>query len=165
MVNDWKVMKKMQQGVSQSKRKVVQKMDTKWSTPEASVIKLNGDASVFPGPDTFSIGMLIRNHQCSFVAGRTCRIQYIETDSLLGERAINPQLVNVLEAGDVIRECHRRMKNLAEIDQSIATVHPKCRTHPCPPNEDNPLDNMTGDPMLLGAKCRMTPKFFNEDTR
>ncbi|KAL8133153.1 hypothetical protein AgCh_008563 [Apium graveolens] len=47
----------------------------------------------------------------------------------------------------------------------IATVHPKCQTRPCPPNEDNPPDSRTGDPKLLGAKCRMTPKFSNEDTR
>ncbi|KAL8109414.1 hypothetical protein AgCh_025492 [Apium graveolens] len=47
----------------------------------------------------------------------------------------------------------------------IATVHPKCQTRPCPPNEDNPPDSRTGDPKLLGAKCRMTPKFPNEDTR
>ncbi|KAL8111065.1 hypothetical protein AgCh_026714 [Apium graveolens] len=47
----------------------------------------------------------------------------------------------------------------------IATVHPKCQTHPCPPNEDNPPDSRTGDPKLLGAKCRMSPKFSNEDTR
>ncbi|KAL8120354.1 hypothetical protein AgCh_017509 [Apium graveolens] len=47
----------------------------------------------------------------------------------------------------------------------IATVHPKCQTRPYPPNEDNPPDSRTGDPKLLGAKCRMTPKFSNEDTR
>ncbi|KAL8125825.1 hypothetical protein AgCh_013207 [Apium graveolens] len=47
----------------------------------------------------------------------------------------------------------------------IATVHPKCQTRPCPSNEDNPPDSRTGDPKLLGAKCKMTPKFSNEDTR
>ncbi|KAL8125366.1 hypothetical protein AgCh_012891 [Apium graveolens] len=47
----------------------------------------------------------------------------------------------------------------------IATVHPKCQTRFYPPNEDNPPDSRTGDPKLLGAKCRMTPKFSNEDTR
>jgi hypothetical protein len=42
-------------------------------------------------------------------------------------------------------------------------VYPKCRTHPCPPNEKHPPDSRTGDPELLGAKCRITPKFPNED--
>ncbi|KAL8119239.1 hypothetical protein AgCh_016673 [Apium graveolens] len=42
--------------------------------------------------------------------------------------------------------------------------HKGQRTRPCPPNEDNPPDSRTGDPKLLGAKCRMTPKFSNEDT-
>ncbi|KAL8103002.1 hypothetical protein AgCh_027510 [Apium graveolens] len=69
-----------------------------------------------------------------------------------------------------IEVTQERLKELrdgieAEIDQSIATVHPKCQTRPCPPNEDNPPDSRTGDPKLLGAKCRMTPKFSNEDTR
>ncbi|KAL8144998.1 hypothetical protein AgCh_003279 [Apium graveolens] len=56
---------------------------------------------------------------------------------------------------------------LGEIDQNagIATIHPKCETRPCPPNEDKPPDSRTGDPKLLGAKCRMTSKFSNEDTR
>ncbi|KAL8120534.1 hypothetical protein AgCh_017643 [Apium graveolens] len=50
-------------------------------------------------------------------------------------------------------------------NEGIVTVHPKCQTRPCPPNEDNPPDSRTVDPKLLGAKCRMTPKFSNEDTR
>lgn len=47
-------------------------------------------------------------------------------------------------------------------DAGIAVVYPKCRTHPCPPNEKHPPDSRTGDPELLGAKCRITPKFPNE---
>ncbi|KAL8147652.1 hypothetical protein AgCh_005103 [Apium graveolens] len=47
----------------------------------------------------------------------------------------------------------------------ITIVHPKCRTLPCPLNEENPPDSRTGAPKLLGAECRMTPKISNEDTR
>lgn len=43
-------------------------------------------------------------------------------------------------------------------------THLKCWTHHCIPNEKHPPDNMTSNPKLLGAKCKITLKFTNEDT-
>lgn len=95
------------------------------------MFKLNVDASLFPGADSFAIGMVIWDHHGTFVAGRTRKYvapvsvleaeaigikealswsmiqclngsrMQIETDSLLAARAINSNSINVLETCDV----------------------------------------------------------------
>lgn len=43
----------------------------------------------------------------------------IETDSLLTEQAINRQILNVLEVGDVVRECCMKMRSMASTTLSF----------------------------------------------
>lgn len=35
----------------------------RWKPPEVGSIKLNVDASFFPGANSFSVGMVIRDHE------------------------------------------------------------------------------------------------------
>ncbi|XP_074352876.1 uncharacterized protein LOC141692031 [Apium graveolens] len=43
-----------------------------WQPPAAGSYKISVDASVFPGAQTYSVGMVIRDHACAFLGGRTC---------------------------------------------------------------------------------------------
>lgn len=40
-----------------------------WSKPEEGCLKVNVDVSVFQGAETFSIGMVLRNHTGMFIEG------------------------------------------------------------------------------------------------
>lgn len=142
MVNEWKEAKRKQTTAVQDRRKSVHKHGYKWTPPEVGALKINVDASVFPGSYTFSIGMLVRDHQGSFLAGRRLRLPapasvfeaevigvkealswladkqlssecvQIETYSQLTEHAIRRTL-NVLEVGDVIRSCCLDLQNMS----------------------------------------------------
>lgn len=50
------------------------KLDTKWSPPEEGILKVYVDASVFPSLTTFTIGMVTRDHQGSFIASKNLRL-------------------------------------------------------------------------------------------
>ncbi|WOH00096.1 hypothetical protein DCAR_0519453 [Daucus carota subsp. sativus] len=107
--------------------------------------KLNVDASVFTEAETFSIGMLVRDHHGSFVVGRTMtlpkvdsvfeaeaigvkealswlvewkmdkeRVQ-VETDSMLTTKALKCQTLNLMEVGDVIKECCSMMQIMPNV--------------------------------------------------
>lgn len=73
MVNEWKEARKMHARTRQNNEKVDKIQGSMWTSPETGDLKLNVDASVFPGSESFSIGMIIRDHQGSIVAGRTVR--------------------------------------------------------------------------------------------
>lgn len=66
MVNEWKEAKRKQVAVSSSSRSKPQKYVCRWKPPEEDTLEVNVDASIYPGSETFSIGMLIRNLQGSF---------------------------------------------------------------------------------------------------
>lgn len=50
----------------------------RWEPPKFGTIKLNVDASFFPEASTFSIGMVIRNHEGVFVEGRSMTLPHPE---------------------------------------------------------------------------------------
>lgn len=116
--------------------------ECRWSPPEEGMLKLNVDASVFSGAETFSIGMVLRDHLGSFVAGKNLRLLapvsvveaevvgvrealswikdmhlqskrvMIETDSLLTVQAIKSKEQNYLEVGAVIDDCKLQLQHL-----------------------------------------------------
>lgn len=43
----------------------------RWLAPDVGSLKLNVGASVFEGADSFSVEMVLRNHQGSYIHGRT----------------------------------------------------------------------------------------------
>ena len=167
-------------------QKKAQRLEKKWTPPEEGELKLNVDASMFPGTNIFSIGMLIRYHQGSFLRERTLRLpaptsvfeaeaigvmevlswmamnqlngvgMQVETDSLLTEHAINLQTLNVLEMGDVIKECYMKRKNMTRITvtfirrQANKAAHEFAR-YPCIAN--NHVDFMFPPSCLVEPFC------------
>lgn len=72
---DWQTA--MSRKASQNSR-VVEKTKavriTRWKPPEMGQLKLNVDASLFVGENSFSVGMLIRNEVGGFVRGKRMKI-------------------------------------------------------------------------------------------
>lgn len=95
---------------------------------------MNVDASVYEGANSFSVGMVTRDHQGSFLGAKTMRFAghvsileaelvgilealkwvqelayqevIIESDSMLSVAAINKNVQNLLELGNLINQCH-----------------------------------------------------------
>lgn len=118
------------------------KFSSRWSPPEVGALKINVDASVRAGSDTFLVGMVLRDYEGVFVAGKTISIQasgsifeaeaigvrealswvkdqnlqnkrvYIESDSQLTARAIQSGDANYLEVGVVIEKCCQKLHRL-----------------------------------------------------
>lgn len=112
----------------------------KWHPPESGGLKLNVDASFFPGQESFSIGMVIRNQEGMFVGGKCICLPrpatvmeaecigirealswimempgskvMIETDSLMAARAMNGKTEYLLEVGHVIDHCRMMLSDL-----------------------------------------------------
>ena len=42
-----------------------------WKPPDAGCFKLNVDASFHAGANTFSVGLVLRNHEGMFIIGKT----------------------------------------------------------------------------------------------
>lgn len=61
----WKVARQRPQ--SRGGTSMVSSEAKKWTPPNTGELKLNVDASFFPGANNFSIGMLIRDHTGVFV--------------------------------------------------------------------------------------------------
>lgn len=107
----------------------------KWQCPVEGQLKLNVDASVFPGSTSFTVGMVLRDHQGQFLRGRTRRVAgqvqafeaeavgmlealswiknstgqevVVESDSLLVVEALQRGKEYQLEVGIVLKECQR----------------------------------------------------------
>ncbi|XP_074324342.1 uncharacterized protein LOC141661257 [Apium graveolens] len=118
---------------------------TKWQPPAAGTFKINVDASVFPGANNFSIGMVMRNYACDFMAARNCKISgevsvfeaesvgvcealswikemqrqedeiIIESDSQLSVNAIRATRINYLEVGEVIESCKQLLNSFHKV--------------------------------------------------
>ncbi|XP_074363255.1 uncharacterized protein LOC141703719 [Apium graveolens] len=55
------------------------KSETKWKKPEFGFVKINVDASVFIGAPTFTIGMVVRDHNGEFFSGKTMCLPEVES--------------------------------------------------------------------------------------
>lgn len=112
---------------------------TRWVASDIGSLKINVDASVLDNADSFSVGMVIRNHQGTFIRGRTMkfngRVQVleaelvgileairwsaefqrhtitIESDSLCSVQAIKGRDQNQLEAGLLVDQCRDMLKS------------------------------------------------------
>lgn len=76
MVKEWREARKLHLDAYRNNGKADKRRDCTWTPPEIGVLKLNVDASVFPRSGSFSIGMIIRSHQGSFMAVRTITISF-----------------------------------------------------------------------------------------
>lgn len=115
----------------------------KWQPPRPGALKLNVDASFFPGQASFSIGTVLRNQEGVFVAGKCMsmprpatvlevesigvrealswlmevayRSVTVETDSLLVVRALKSGSVNLLEVESVFKHCRLLLGDLPQV--------------------------------------------------
>ncbi|WOH01628.1 hypothetical protein DCAR_0521012 [Daucus carota subsp. sativus] len=110
----------------------------KWQVPEQGCLKINVDASVVDGQNSFGIGMVLRNHQGHYITGKKMRFAgsfsvmeaemtgitealtwaqnytnavVIESDSLLSVEAIQNGQENLLELGDLIHQCRNILRH------------------------------------------------------
>ncbi|XP_074345282.1 uncharacterized protein LOC141684272 [Apium graveolens] len=116
--------------------------------PEMGQLKLNVDASLFVGENSFSVGMLIRNEVGGFVRGKSMKIQgevlvleaeargiqealrwvdelglqgvVIESDSELAVKAMKNETCYYLELGHCLDSCRRQLKH--RVDLSLCHV-------------------------------------------
>lgn len=115
----------------------------KWKPPESGELKVNVDASFFAGEETFSVGLVLRDHEGTFVKGKCLTLPcpstvfeaesigvrealswviefpdkkvVIETDSLLTARAVNESDENFLELDHIIEHCKMLLKSLSVV--------------------------------------------------
>lgn len=116
---------------SESKQQHIQR----WKPPETGDFKINVDASVVEGLNSYAVGMVLRNHRGDYISCKTMRFTgevqvveaemvaileamlwleelhlgsvkvAIESDSLLSVMAINKNNENYLELGSLIQHC------------------------------------------------------------
>lgn len=124
---------------------------SRWLAPEPGTLKLNVDASVYEGADSFSIGIVVRNHQGLFVRGKVCRFAgcatvfeaelvgilealkwsavfneqkiYVESDSLLSVQAIRNNMQNLLEEGLLIDQCRSILSSTLGLSLGFIKKH------------------------------------------
>lgn len=110
----------------------------RWQPPQVGKFKVNVDASVFAGQNSFAVGMVLRNWQGHYISGKTMRFAdnvkvmeaemvgiletltwlevlpapevIIESDSLMAVNAINKDHTNLLEQGNMVQHCRTLMR-------------------------------------------------------
>lgn len=88
----------------------------RWVAPDIGTLKLNVDASIYEGADSFSVGMVASNHQGLFVRGRTWRFA--------GQAwVLEAELVGILEALKRSAE-FQEQKISVESDSLVSTKCP-----------------------------------------
>ncbi|KAL8145567.1 hypothetical protein AgCh_003647 [Apium graveolens] len=142
----WKGAKHTQYKPTLKKELDTQASTNKWSPLSAGQLKVNVDASVFSEADSFSIGMVLRNHHGTLLAGKVLclpapvsvfeaeangirealswtmvhqlqgKTVLVETDSLLTVQALHNNTINYLEVGDVIVSCQLQLHHLVGVD-------------------------------------------------
>ena len=132
-IADWRKAKESRIVVSRSNSPSSPADAQRWKTPAEGYLKLNTDASIKLGEETFSVGLILRDHKGAFVGGKTQRMQaamsvfeaevlaireglrwmvslphqlvVLETDSLLAVRALTQPHNIALEVGLILDEC------------------------------------------------------------
>lgn len=145
--SDWRAAKASRATVQSANSSSVPRNNHKWQAPEAGGFKLNVDASFYAGSESFSIGMVIRDHTGSFLGGQVARypnvntvfeaeamaiaealswlmtLPYqgviVESDSLLSVQAIRCCHVNSLEVGHVLDRCHSLLCSRPDLSVSF----------------------------------------------
>lgn len=70
---EWQEARKIKLGRNNSKMQGGNQSIGRWVAPQVGKLKLNVDASVFPGTSFFSVGMILRDHQGLFIKVRSAR--------------------------------------------------------------------------------------------
>lgn len=132
-IADWREVNKRKVQRSMNSRANEQQHHQLWLHPDVGEFKLNVNASVFEGDDSFAVGMVLRDHRGDYIIGKTmrfsgqvsvieaelvgvlegllwsdelnCGVTTVESDSKLSVEAINKDGVNLLELGSLINHC------------------------------------------------------------
>lgn len=114
-------------------RTVQQQHKDKWTRPNMGVFKVNVDAAVKQNQNHYAVGMVLRNHEGKYISGMKVRIEesvqvveaevraifdalkwleelsmaevIIESDSLLGVKALTQSYTNYMELGTLVQQC------------------------------------------------------------
>lgn len=142
MFAEWKEAKQKQRNQLHKVVRSESCTKTKWQAPDVDVIKVNVDASVYPGSQTFSAGMVIRGHRGIFIARKNLYLPavylvfeaevvgiiealswiqvqqfgqvvvQVESDSMLAIKAIVGEGMSMLEVGLVIEDRKRMLRSM-----------------------------------------------------
>ncbi|XP_017217191.2 uncharacterized protein LOC108194764 [Daucus carota subsp. sativus] len=132
-ISQWQEVRKKQMRHGPNEPQQHQPVGSRWVAPAVNRIKVNMDASVVSGAHSFSLGLIIRDHQGEFITAKNLRypgeitvfeaevrgileavtwleeLQLsgvdIETDSLLAVKALKMGTEYNLEVGDVLAQC------------------------------------------------------------
>lgn len=129
----------------------LQQRRQRWEKPDAGVFKLNVDATVKEDQNFYSMGMVLRDSQGRFIAGKTKKVAgavkvveaettailegliwleelpigpvIIESDSLLSVNAINKNHLNFQEIGNMVQHCKEIMRCRGEVSVVFGRKH------------------------------------------
>ncbi|XP_074323648.1 uncharacterized protein LOC141660552 [Apium graveolens] len=150
-IADWKLANKKGDNVPRVSD-VSQRIDSKWQPPEVDCLKINVDASLVEGQNSFTIGMVLRNHHGHFLVGKTLKFVgsvsvmeaemtrifealnwtqevasgrgvIVESNSLLSVRAIQQEQENLLELGDLISQCRTLLRSNGRMSIRFGKKH------------------------------------------
>ncbi|XP_074376749.1 uncharacterized protein LOC141718263 [Apium graveolens] len=130
-VDEWQLANKRTDNMQRTGEPCTMTTD-RWKRREVDQLKLNVDASVVEGQNSFVVGMVLRNNQAQYIAGKTMRFAgvvpileaelaciweavIIESDSLLSVNVINQGHDNVLESGDLVQQCQKMIRSTVRI--------------------------------------------------
>lgn len=133
ILSDWENAKQRRANMVPSTLTSISHAPPVWKPPDAGCFKLNVDASFHAGANTFSVGLVLRNHEGMFIIGKAvcCEgasspleaeataifeglswltsLPYqkvsIESDSLICIQSIHRADDNLFEVGDILESC------------------------------------------------------------
>ncbi|XP_074362434.1 uncharacterized protein LOC141702707 [Apium graveolens] len=114
-VSEWKKARHASNREVQVSRHQFKKQSSKWMPLEEGALKINVDASVFPGSSTFTMGLVIRDSQGTFVTGKN--ISFHAVDSVFEAEAIG-----VKEALSWIKARHLHHTNVLVKTNSLLAI-------------------------------------------
>lgn len=142
-IEEWKAANRKKDKVQVEGTTASAQQELRWNRPREGTFKLNVDASVKQNQDHFAVGMVLRNHEGRFVAGKAARFRgvvqvleaevmaifealkwledmhpmevMIESDSLLAVRAMNKEYLNYMELGTIVKQCKEMIASKGNI--------------------------------------------------
>ncbi|XP_074356198.1 uncharacterized protein LOC141695888 [Apium graveolens] len=123
-----------------------------WIPPKPGAIKINVDASVIPGMDSFSVRMVLRNGRGEFCKARITRLYgevtvleaepqgmlqalrwitelgiknvELECDSMIAVQAINRGTKNLFKVGNIFQDCRIISSNRPDVTIQYVKIKP-----------------------------------------
>lgn len=78
-ISDWQMAKRTKCQNQLMDARTVARATHKWKPPREGCMKLNVDAVIKLDAQSFSVGLILRDHLGSFIAGKTSRVRIVST--------------------------------------------------------------------------------------